>query len=121
MVCIGDVVRVGSAMLMVTQPRLPCYKLALRFGRDDIIQRFLVSRRSGFYLSVVEQGAVQVGSEVEILSRDPNRVTVANILQLYLGQTCDPELRQRALNLSTLPKSWKTDLLLKSRCQRRTH
>jgi MOSC domain-containing protein YiiM len=84
--CIGDRLKVGSAILMVTQPRMPCYKLALRFDRDDMIKRFLTSRRSGFYFSVVEEGEVRAGSEVEILSRDPNRVTVVDIVGLYLGQ-----------------------------------
>src|SRR5689334_9080738 len=96
--CIGDHLRVGSAILMVTQPRMPCYKLALRFDRDDIIKSFLTSRRSGFYFSVVEEGVVQTGSEVEILSRDPNRVAVVDIVRLNLGQTHDPELLQRAMH-----------------------
>src|ERR1700704_566606 len=55
---IGDQLKVGSAILMVTQPRLPCYKLALKFNRDDMIKRFLASGRSGFYLSVVLEGVV---------------------------------------------------------------
>ena len=59
--CIGDRLRIGSAVLMVTQPRMPCYKLALRFDRDDMIKRFLVSGRSGFYFSVIEPGEVTVG------------------------------------------------------------
>ena len=54
--CIGDLLRVGSAVLQITQPRMPCYKLELRFNRDDMIKRFLVSGRSGFYLSVIEPG-----------------------------------------------------------------
>jgi MOSC domain-containing protein YiiM len=68
--CVGDRLRVGSALLMVTQPRMPCYKLALRFGRDDMIQRFLASGRSGFYFSVLEPGEVRAGSDIEIVSRD---------------------------------------------------
>ena len=79
---IGDRLRVGSAILMVTQPRMPCYKLALRLDRDDMMKRFLTSQRSGFYFSVVEEGEVHAGSEVEILSRDLHRVTVADIVRL---------------------------------------
>lgn len=74
---IGDRLRVGSAVLVVTQSRLPCYKLALRFGRDDMIQRFLVSGRSGFYFSVAEPGDVRVGSKVELLGRDPEGASIA--------------------------------------------
>jgi MOSC domain-containing protein YiiM len=90
--CIGDRLRVGTAVLMVTQPRMPCYKLALRFDRDDMIMRFLTSRRSGFYFSVVEEGEVRAGSEIEILSRDRHRVAVVDIVRLYLGQARDPDL-----------------------------
>ncbi len=88
--CIGDVLRVGAAVLMVTQPRMPCYKLAIRFGRDDMIQRFLASGRSGFYFSVIKPGQVQAGSRVEVLSRDRNGVTVADIGRLYKHAMQDP-------------------------------
>jgi MOSC domain-containing protein YiiM len=104
---IGDVLRVGSAVLMVTQPRMPCYKLALRMGRDDIIKRFLESRRSGFYFSVAEEGEVEAGSDVQILSRDPHRVTVTDIVDLYHRPADNPNLLQRALNTEALPVSWR--------------
>ncbi|HYU44664.1 MAG TPA: MOSC domain-containing protein [Terriglobales bacterium] len=113
--CIGDRLRVESALLMVTQPRIPCYKLTLRFDRDDMIKRFLTSRRSGFYFSVIEEGEVRPGSAVEILSRDPHRVSIVDIVRLYLGQARDPELLQRAVNLSALPQNWKAALPLKAR------
>ena len=99
---------------MVTQPRLPCYKLALRFERDDMIRRFLKSGRSGFYFSVIEPGEVSVESKVEILNRDPNRVTVADIGRLFGGQTRDPDLLQRATNVAALPEDWKAELLLRA-------
>ena len=113
--CIGDRLKVGSAVLMVTQPRMPCYKLELRFDREDMIKRFLISGRSGFYFSVIEPGEVGVGSKVEILSRDPNGVTVADIGRLYRGQARDVGLLQRATNLRALPENWKAELLLRSR------
>ena len=116
--CIGDRLRIGSALLMVTQPRMPCYKLALRFDRDDMLKRFLTSRRSGFYFSVIEEGEVRAGSEVEVLSRDPHRVTVADVGRLYLGQTRDPELLQRAMNVRALPRNWKAELMLRARTDR---
>jgi MOSC domain-containing protein YiiM len=115
--CIGDVLRVGSAILQITQPRMPCYKLQLRFNRDDIIKRFLVSGRSGFYLSVIDLGDVGAGSKIEILDRDPHSVTVADIVSLYLGQKRDPELLQRAMNVSSLPENWKTELLPRAQDQ----
>jgi MOSC domain-containing protein YiiM len=104
---VGDVVRVGSAVLRVTQPRMPCYKLGLRFGRDDIIKRFLDSRRSGFYFSVVEEGTVEAGSTMEIVSRDPHHVSITDIVRLYRDPTADTELLARALDTQALPLSWR--------------
>src|SRR5215470_14525560 len=101
--CIGDLLRVGSAVLQVTQPRMPCYKLEIRFNRDDMIKRFLMSGRSGFYLSVIEPGDVIAGSKIEILNRDPEAVTVSDIVRLYLGRTSDAELFRRATNVRSLP------------------
>jgi MOSC domain-containing protein YiiM len=115
--CIGDLLRVGSAVLQITQPRMPCYKLQLRFNRDDMIKRFLVSGRSGFYFSVIDPGDVGAGSKVEVLDRDRHSVTVADIVSLYLGQRRDPELLQRAMNVTSLPKNWKTQLLLRAQNQ----
>ena len=114
MLCIGDFVRAGSAILQVTQPRMPCYKLELRFNRDDMIKRFLASGRSGFYFSLIEPGHVSAGSSIQILDRDPNRVTVRDLLRLYLGQARVPELLQRATNIRSLPENWRKQLLLRA-------
>ena len=100
---------------MVSQPRLPCFKLGIKFERNDMIERFLESRRSGFYFSVVDEGEVHAGSNVEILKRDPNQVSVVDMLKLYLGETQERDLIERALNVDGLPQSWKTKVaLLKS-------
>ena len=115
--CIGDRLKVGSATLMVTQPRMPCHKLALKFKRDDMIKRFLKSGRSGFYFLVVEPGEVQAGSSIEILSRDPNRVSVADLPRLYLGQIRDADLLRRALTVGALPDSWKAELRIRARAK----
>jgi MOSC domain-containing protein YiiM len=112
-VYIGDRLRIGSAVLMVTQPRMPCYKLKLKFEREDMIKRFLASGRSGFYFSVIEPGEVGAGSKIEILSQDPNRVSVTDIVQLYLGKSRDPELLHRATTLPALPPGWRSHLLLR--------
>jgi len=114
---IGDRLRIGSAVLVVTQPRMPCNKLALRFERDEMIQRFLASGRSGFYFAVEAPGQVSAGAQIEILSRDVNRVAVADIQRLYLHQTSDPDLIQRALNVAALPANWKAELLLRTRAR----
>jgi MOSC domain-containing protein YiiM len=72
--------------VIVTEPRMPCYKLALKFGRDDIIKRFLQSGRSGFYLAVLEEGEVAGGDAIEFVQRDPHQVTVADIVRLHVSE-----------------------------------
>ena len=114
---IGDRLQVGSAVLTVTQPRLPCYKLALRFDREDMIKRFLRSRRSGFYFSVEQEGEVSAGSGIEVLSRDPNQVTVPDISRLYFSKEPDRELLQRALKVSALPQDWKDSLIQRTQAR----
>lgn len=114
-VYIGDRMRIGGAVLAVTQPRVPCYKLGLRFGRDDIVKRFLWSGRSGFYFALVEPGEVRAGDGIEVLERDENPVSVEDISRLFLGQANDSELRERAMNAGALPLIWKQELLLRGR------
>jgi MOSC domain-containing protein YiiM len=116
---VGDQVRVGSALLMVTQPRMPCYKITIRFDRDDMIKRFIASNTSGFYFSVVGEGEVAAGDPIEIVHRDPERVSVSDINHLYFGTSRDAELLKRAVNLEALPASWRD--YLRERTDRREH
>jgi len=107
---IGDRFSIGSAEAVVTQPRLPCYKLGIRFESDDMVKRFLRSRRTGFYLAVTREGEVGVNDEIVSLSQDPESVSVSAITRLYLAKTYqqeDLQLIQRALGVKTLPESWK--------------
>lgn len=103
---IGDRFRLGSAEVMVTEPRMPCYKLGIKFGRPDIIKRLLASGRTGFYLSVQREGEVGAGDEIELIARDENNVTVADITGLYSRNKGDVELMRRAIALEALPESW---------------
>jgi MOSC domain-containing protein YiiM len=104
---IGDRFQIGSAELMVKQPRLPCYKLAVKFRRDDIIKRFLDSGRTGFYFAVLKEGDVGAGDSIEMLSGDNNGLTVAGLTRLYLDHERDIETLQKALRVEALPDSWK--------------
>jgi MOSC domain-containing protein YiiM len=104
---IGDTFRVGSAEVMVTQPRLPCYKLGLRFGRSDIIKRFLAGERSGFYLAVLKEGEVGVGDEFEPLAKDTNNVRVSDITRLHTSEKHNAGLLRRAIEVEALPESWR--------------
>ena len=104
---IGDRFRVGSAEVTVTEPRMPCYKLGIKFGRTDIIRRFLVSGRTGFYFSVQKEGEVGAGDQIELIMRDENEVTVADITRLYAREKHDLEMLHRAIALGALPESWR--------------
>jgi MOSC domain-containing protein YiiM len=104
---IGDRFRIGSAQFVVTQPRMPCFKLGIRFGRADIIKRFLHSGRNGFYFAVVQEGEVGAGDSIELLIRDDNAVTVADIVQLYTADAANQDLLARVSELAALPESWR--------------
>jgi len=107
-------VRVGTAVLMVVQPRVPCYKMQIRFGRDDVIQRFLASGRSGYYFSIVEEGEVEAGSAIEVVSRDENQVSIADVNRMYLGHEPDAELMERVLRVPILPEGLRGALVKRS-------
>lgn len=104
---VGDRFRIGSAELMVTQPRMPCYKLGIRFGRADIIKRFLVSERSGFYFSVLKEGEVGAGDEVELIEKNTSGVRVVDVTRLYSSDKHNVDLLQRAIATEALPSSWR--------------
>ena len=104
---IGDRFRIGTAEVMVTQPRMPCYKLGIKFGRANIVKQFLDSRLTGFYFSVLQEGEVGVGDAMELISRDENNVTVADITRLYVRQRDDLQMLQRAAQVKALPDGWR--------------
>lgn len=104
---VGDRFRIGEAELMVTEPRMPCYKLGIKFGRTDIIRRFLQSRRTGFYFAVVKEGEVEAGDEIELLSRDSNDISIADITRLYAFEKDDLQTLRRAVKLEALSDSWR--------------
>ena len=104
---IGDRFRVGSAEVMVTQPRMPCYKLGIRFGRTDIIRRFLVSERTGFYFSVLKEGEVGAGDEIELIEKNTSGVRVVDVTRLYSSEKDNVDLMQRAIATESLPDSWR--------------
>jgi MOSC domain-containing protein YiiM len=107
---LGDRFSVGSAELTVTQPRLPCYKLGVRFGEDQMVKRFLASARTGFYVAVTQEGEVGAADEIRLLSRDANAVPVSEITRLYVAKRFaseDLDLLRRAMKVDALPESWK--------------
>ena len=108
-VCIGDRFTIGTAEMVVTQPRLPCFKLNLKFNRNDMVKRFLASRRTGFYLRVFHEGEVGAGDEIIPVHQDENRVSVLDAVRLYLRESDSSELRSRALQVEYLSPSWRKE------------
>jgi len=109
-VCMGDRFSAGSAEVIVTQPRFPCYKLGIRFEDDDMVKRFFNAGRTGFYLSVEKEGTVGAGDEMTMISQDSNRVPVSEITRLYIEKRyndADVASVRRALRVAALPESWK--------------
>jgi len=104
---IGDRIRVGTAEFVVTQPRLPCFKLGLRMGRHDMIERFVARNRSGFYLRVAAEGVLEIGSRIEFLSRVPDSPTVAEMSALRNGLVDDRDLLKRAIGAPALTPGWR--------------
>ena len=107
---LGDRFSIGTAEVFVTQPRLPCYKLGIRFQSDDMVKRFFASRRTGFYLAVAREGEVDSGDVIKLIARDPNGVPVSEITRLYAEKRygdSDVTSLQRVLQVAALPVSWK--------------
>jgi len=108
---VGDRFRIGSAVVMVRQPRMPCYKLAAKFQREDMIERFLRSGRSGFYFSVEEEGEVGEGDSFELISQDREGITIAEMNRLFFREKYNRSLLQKAIATSALPEDWRNYFL----------
>src|SRR5579864_6661567 len=104
---IGDRLQIGSAIIVVRQPRIPCYKLAAKFRRNDILARFLRSGRSGFYFSVEREGVVQAGDSFALLSRESQAITIAEMNHLFAEDKYDPILLEKAIASAALPPDWR--------------
>jgi MOSC domain-containing protein YiiM len=106
-VWIGDRFRIGGAEVMATEPRLPCFKLGIKFRRTDIIKRFLASRRTGIYFAVVKEGRIAAGDPVEQIYRNKHGVTVADITRVFAFEKNDLQTLRRAVRVEALPEKWR--------------
>lgn len=104
---VGDRYRIGSSIVMVRQPRMPCYKLAARFQRDDMIERFLRSGRSGFYFSVEREGEVEEGDSIELVSENEDGITIGEMNLLFVREKYNQTLLQKAIATTALPEAWR--------------
>ena len=107
---VGDRLTIGSAELVISQPRLPCYKLGIRFGRDDMIKRFLASGRTGFYLAVAVEGDVGAGDTIDIIERHPAAVSIPELLSMYLKEGATTARLRETIAIPALSDSWRRDL-----------
>src|ERR1039457_7528069 len=101
---VGDRFQIGSSSVMVRQPRTPCYKVAARFQRDDMLERFLLSGRSGFYFSVEQEGEVEQGDSFQLISRNQDGITIAEMNRLFVHERYNRDLLQKAIATAELPE-----------------
>jgi MOSC domain-containing protein YiiM len=104
---IGDRFGIGETEVMVTEPRMPCYKLGIKFGRPDIIKRFLASRRTGFYFAVVREGMVGTRDAIKLIGQEQQDISVADITRLYAFEKDDLKSLRRAIEVEALPENWR--------------
>ena len=104
---VGDRFRIGSSIVMVRQPRTPCYKLAAKFQRDDILERFLLSGRSGFYFSVEQEGSVAAEDDFQLLTRNQDGITIAEMNRLFVREKYNQDLLRKAIHTAALPENWR--------------
>jgi len=108
--CVGDIFQVGRARLQAVQPRLPCFKLGLRFRDASMVRRFMDSGRLGIYFRIVAEGEIGAGDEVAWVHRDPTRLPVPELARLLVSPDRDPEAVRRALGVPALPPEWAATL-----------
>ena len=106
-VSVGDAFEIGSSKVIATQPRMPCYKLGVKFGRMDVLKKFLASGRSGIYFKVLEEGEVGPGDSIIKIKKDTNRVAISDVVRLYAIDREDISTMQRAVKVEALPEGWR--------------
>lgn len=106
-VSVGDAFEIGSSKVVATQPRMPCYKLGVKFGRMDVLKKFLASGRSGIYFKVLEEGEVGAGDLIVRIKNDTNRVGIGDIVRLYASDREDINAMRRAVKVEALPEGWR--------------
>ncbi len=109
---VGDKFKIGTAQIVATQPRLPCYKLGARAGTMEIIKQFLDSEKTGIYFKVVKSGQIGSGDQIQLIAKDPNNITIQDIVRLYKNKASQ-EIMERAIKLHHLPQKWKSQFVEK--------
>lgn len=104
---LGDVFRVGTAVLQATQPRLPCFKLGAKMGDTRFIRQFMDSRRLGVYLRVLQEGELTVGDEFKLEERSSTELSIPDLIDLWYVDRDDVERAAVAICSDALPPAWR--------------
>lgn len=107
---IGDIFRIGTATLQVTQPRVPCFKLGVKMGEKGFVGKFRCSGRVGFYLRVLEEGTLEAGTSITRWIEDPARLTVCEAMKALEPGYHQKALLYKLLEISALSQAWRQDL-----------
>jgi len=107
-VCIGDIYRIGTTEVQVSQPRQPCMTLAARYGREDFVKLVVDSGRTGLYFKVIKEGRIQAGDEVTLIKGDARGVSIAFANQIYHHDRKNREGIEKVLSVPALSASWQT-------------
>jgi MOSC domain-containing protein YiiM len=106
-VCVGDQFRVGDALVQVTQPRVPCYKLAFKMDEPTFVKQFMQAERVGFYVRVLEEGQVGAGDTITRVKRDPREMSVRDIFHLLYFDNENYAAAEKALQIEALAPGWR--------------
>ena len=107
---IGDIFSAGETILQITQPRVPCFKLGLKFGDPDFVGEFLTSGRTGFYLRVIQEGQISSGDTIQLLSQDSGSVSVSNAIGALIKSPDQRRWIEKVLAVEALSSAWREDL-----------
>jgi len=108
-IAVGDELEIGTARFVVTQPRVPCFKLGIALGMPEFPKVFHWAGRNGFYLRVLKEGQVEAGDEIRITGAREPRMTITELVQLSNAKELTPQQLERILALDALTPSWKED------------
>lgn len=110
--CVGDRLRIGSARFVITQPRVPCFKLGIRLQRPDMPKLFTAHARTGFYLRVEHEGTVEAGDAVEVLARAPGSVSVRDLFRAFMDPRSPRSgaVLARAVAVPGLSAEWRAQI-----------
>jgi MOSC domain-containing protein YiiM len=114
LLCIGDIIRIGEAMVQVTQGRQPCWKLSAHVGRKDMAARFQKSGRTGWYYRVLREGFIQAGDPIALMERPQPDWPLSTVIAARFDRQLDPMIAKRLAAVEELSASWRDGFARKS-------